>query len=1131
MEKRTLETSDAGVKRIRKELALKETLEAQTQRNLAAIRSKYAKSEEKREAEESKRKSHQIIADARKREAELGRLTNQTAEQEKKNAAELIELKQKVAKAQQDLKQQEAADAQRAYAQEVEAHTLAVAKMEKNITNMNVHQRAIAYEELSQQSAIMERKTAAHLKELEETRAATTEKKKQAELDKQIAAESTKLQEYSSAKASYEEQAVKFSKKSADVNNAANTANETDEKQVAPNEKRVKLQTENNELEASLQTQLSRKSAVEDDIKTAQAANLDTSSLEAELRELNKSIQDNKDAITANTNELEGLDQEDAKAESKQKAATMTSDKGRKELGVKKVNQMQEDTAARKAERLANKEVAKTDEYKEANKARASEDFSENAVDALNQGLANLGNALNDFTKAIDDNINSFYQYQSSIDARLQGSNETYQKALNVIKKNVGISGLVRQTDVIENLKTLSESGIAYNLELRAFLATISDDIAETFDVFDGNLARLIRLQQADTTAARLGMESSLNQLFNKYFSDTSYLSDAADNVSQAIIEANSQLTRDMSVEFEYIVQKWLGSLYSLGMDSNTIQTIAQGLNYLGTGNVSALNSNDSLQSLLAMSATKAGISYGDILTGGLDAETTNMLMKSMVEYLKSIAENTDNNQVTKSAYSNVFGFSMSDLTAISSMSAQDITNLYNESLDYTSAMQEYTNQANSILSRTHASTMLEKVFDNAVLTASTTIGSNIVTYGIWKVLNIIEDLTGGIAIPAVSVMGNMVDLHQTVTGLAKAGIGGVSLMGSLLSSMFSGGNMFGTFDYNAWGYDAFTKRNPGGIKGISKGTASGSSGQTAFSLTGSSDANDIKKTSMQDATDEADEDSKTTNANVEENTDVYERIYSAIADDSTTVLAEVIALSTLIADSWAVTNSLLREDRLFQAEMGGIDTLLSLIGPSRVFITQAQAAQASQAAVATQSIAFMMDTAESLSAYSTTVLADTATEVAAFSNVVDDSIRTISDTTAIAQQSITTSSQSAAQTITRMQSEQRAVDIDTINQLEAQTAIGVTTNTNSSDQLNSLVSTDNGLKVSIAEMSPEVSSYISNNMRSMITSALLGDVTSDDEKATLIQQLAELLKSQQFNVSVKNDDFDTLLHKWLYSF
>lgn len=1130
MERKTLDTSDAGVKRIRRELALKETMEAQTQRNLAAIRSKYARSEEKSKAEEAKRISHQAISDARKREAEIRRLTNQTAEQEKKNAAELKQLKQKVSKAQRDLKKQEAEDAQRAYAQEVEAHTLAVAKMEKDITKMNVHQRAIAYEELSQQSAIMEKKTAAHLKELEETRAVTTGKKKQAELDKQIAEESAKLQEYSSAKESYEEQAVKFSKKSSSVNVQLNALWKDDE-QAKRDQKRPDLQTENKEVEATLQNKLSRKAAVEEDIKTAQAAKLDTSSLEAELRTLNTSIKENQAVIAANTKELGGLDELDSIAESISNAKKMTSDKGRKELAVKKTNQMREDTAAKNANRRANREAAKTAEYKEVNKERVKEEFKDNSQEALLKGLENLGNKLNDFTKAIDDNINSFYQYQSSIDARLQGSNETYQKALNVIKKNVGISGLVKQTDVIENLKTLSESGIAYNLELRAFLATISDDIAETFDVFDGNLARLIRLQQADTTAARLGMESSLNQLFNKYFSDTSYLSDVADNVSQAIIEANSQLTRDMSIEFEYIVQKWLGSLYSLGMDSNTINTIAQGLNYLGTGNVSALNSNDSLQSLLAMSATKAGIPYGDILTGGLDAKTTNELMKSMVEYLKSIAENTDNNQVTKSAYSNVFGFSMSDLTAISSMSAQDITNLYNESLDYTSAMQEYTNQANSILSRTHASTMLEKVFDNAVLTSSTTIGSNLATYGTWKVLNIIEDLTGGIPIPAVSVMGNMVDLHQTVTGLAKAGIGGVSLMGSLLSSMFNGGNMFGTFDYNAWGYDAFTKHNPGGIKGISKGTASGSSGQTSFSLTGSSDANDIKKTSLQDATDEAEEDSKITNANVEENNDVYERIYSAIADDSTTVLAEVIALSALVADSWAVTNSLLREDRLFQAEMGGIDTLLSLIGPNRVFITQAQAAQASQAGVAAQSIAFMVDTAESLSAYSTTVLADTATEVAAFSNMVDDSIRTIADTTAIAQQSITTSSQSAAQTITRMQSEQRAVDIDTINQLEAQTAIGVTTNTNSSDQLNSLVSTDNGLKVSIAEMSPEVSSYISNNMRSMITSALLGDVTSDDEKTTLIQQLAELLKSQQFNVSVKNDDFDTLLHKWLYSF
>ena len=108
------------------------------------------------------------------------------------------------------------------------------------------------------------------------------------------------------------------------------------------------------------------------------------------------------------------------------------------------------------------------------------------------------------------------------------------------------------------------------------------------------------------------------------------------------------------------------------------------------------------------------------------------------------------------------------------------ISNLHKQSLNYQGAMNEYEEQASQIFNRTHFSQMLDTVFDNAMMSASTAIGNNSGVYATWKVLNVIEDLTGGIAIPAISVMGNMVDLHQTVTGLAKTGIAGLSLMGSL---------------------------------------------------------------------------------------------------------------------------------------------------------------------------------------------------------------------------------------------------------------------------------------------------------------------------------------------------------------
>ena len=170
-------------------------------------------------------------------------------------------------------------------------------------------------------------------------------------------------------------------------------------------------------------------------------------------------------------------------------------------------------------------------------------------------------------------------------------------------------------------------------------------------------------------------MEAYLTKFLNNMYSDTSYLNDLYDSVSAAIIDANSQMTRDQSVAFEYAIQKWLGSLASLGMSESAITNIATGINYLATGNVGALSSNQGLQTLLAMSASRAGISYGSILNQGLTAEETNDLLESMVKYLQEIARNQSN--VVKSAYGGMFGLSLADLRAISSLTGSDIRNIY----------------------------------------------------------------------------------------------------------------------------------------------------------------------------------------------------------------------------------------------------------------------------------------------------------------------------------------------------------------------------------------------------------------------------------------------------------------------
>ena len=126
----------------------------------------------------------------------------------------------------------------------------------------------------------------------------------------------------------------------------------------------------------------------------------------------------------------------------------------------------------------------------------------------------------------------------------------------NTITQNVGVSPVVQQKDVVEKLKTLVGQGISFNVEQRAFLETIKDKIADTFEAADASLVKLVRIQQADSTAARLGMESALTSFLNNMYETTEYMQQAADSIRANIYEASALMDAEKATEFEYQVQK-----------------------------------------------------------------------------------------------------------------------------------------------------------------------------------------------------------------------------------------------------------------------------------------------------------------------------------------------------------------------------------------------------------------------------------------------------------------------------------------------------------------------------------------------------------------------------------------------
>lgn len=387
----------------------------------------------------------------------------------------------------------------------------------------------------------------------------------------------------------------------------------------------------------------------------------------------------------------------------------------------------------------------------------------------------------------------------TQIETRIQGAGKgfNYSTISSLVRKNTSANPFIKYSDVMDNLSVLVEQGIADNLVQRAFLATISDKIATTFNAANASLLRIVRIQQQDSTASRLGLEANLTRLFNNYFSDTSYLSNTFDNVQDALLELSSQLSTESSVELEYIVQKWLGSLGSVGVSDSTLTTIASGINALGTGDVEALSGNESLQNLLVMASNRAGLNYSQMLTEGVNSSQINLLLKSVIDYVKEIS--TTSNNVVKKQYADLFGITIADMNAFQNISNTTIDSLYKSAMTYQDTLSELNDQLSQVGDRIHLSTKIENIMENILTATGIGVAESSFAYGTYKAFDMLEGITGGINLPFISAFGNGLDLNMSLEGLAKGAIVGISAASSLLSGL---GNIFSgtkSLDPNRW--------------------------------------------------------------------------------------------------------------------------------------------------------------------------------------------------------------------------------------------------------------------------------------------------------------------------------------------
>lgn len=448
------------------------------------------------------------------------------------------------------------------------------------------------------------------------------------------------------------------------------------------------------------------------------------------------------------------------------------------------------------------KEIEK--EYREAQKSETRKWLEDTA-----------GKMAKAFTNAAEKGFEAYTKYYSTFSARLQNS------ALNVsdiyrTAQNASISPYVKITSLLESTNALLTAGITNNLTQRAFLDAISDKIATTFSATQDSLIEITRIQKQDTTASRLGLEAYLTRMFNSYFGDTSYLAQQFDAVQGILIGTSAQLGAQQSIAFEYQVQKWLGALGASGVSGATLQQIAQGINYLGTGNITALSGNQSLQNLLLMGATRGGVSYTDVLTQGMTATDANKILYGIVDYIRSIS----GNNVVRAQYAELFGISLTDMKVISDMTASTIRDLTKSAMTYSDTLDELDYQLSQVSSRMHLSEKIENVMENILVSTGMEVASNAALYGTYRAAQMLEGVTGGIPIPTPFV--NVGTFEQAI----KTGIMGIGLLGPLMGGLNALQNG-GSLNYRSYAID--TSGRETGFRQVGRGQLLGTTSGTTF--------------------------------------------------------------------------------------------------------------------------------------------------------------------------------------------------------------------------------------------------------------------------------------------------------------
>lgn len=463
--------------------------------------------------------------------------------------------------------------------------------------------------------------------------------------------------------------------------------------------------------------------------------------------------------------------------------------------------------------------------------------FNDNVSKMLGAGIEKTRAQLESYMKSLN-------SIRETISYGLSGTSTSLDSLVSNINAAIGSSAVVKQENLYRNLQSLINSGIVYNAEQRAYLTTLSEDLGMAFRADNASLARLVNLHREDMSSQRMAIEASLKTFLNQNYQTSQYIKQGFESVSNALFEAQALMSTSEAMNFEATIQKWMGSLSSVGMSTETITSLANAIGAASSGNVAGLSGG--ISNLLYMGAARSNIDIGEMLSGGLSDTSANALMSGIVNYIASMGSSESN--VVKSALARTFGINVSDIVAASKV--RDATTTGRLSTDIESSL------LNSVYKHVGLSNMFDNMMANLLYGSAAgmvmPLGGN--AYALYRLLTSAGDLAAeaseGITLEASPFgIGVSTDLGKNIQYLTNLGaVASSGLMG--LATTVAGALAEGGFGYSA--SSAFRALGKGGTGsnamdrafssagGLSSFLSAGTPTKSGSAIYGTSNAEDI---------------------------------------------------------------------------------------------------------------------------------------------------------------------------------------------------------------------------------------------------------------------------------------------------